>query len=353
MCECYSNSETYLSKRFDLIAAANRFHGSSIEDYMQWKANTRARLAEITGMPTMIRCDPNPKILSETQCDGYKRIEMTIETEPSILTSFFALIPDGLEDGKKYPAIVATHGHASCGKLAVAGVRAFPELSDSIDQHNYDYGVQYVKEGFIVFCPDARGFGPRRESVLHGDEGWKRIGSTCAQLNSMAMPLGQTVTGMWVWDLMRLVDYIQTREDVDPQRIGCAGLSGGGLQSLWLSAMDDRIQCSVVSGYFYGYKQALLEEAWNCSCNYVPHLWETVDMGDIGALIAPRPFLVETGDEDDLNGRDGVANVTSQLDITRKAYALFDSTDKVYHDVFHGPHRWNGVYSIPWMKKYL
>ena len=77
-------------------------------------------------------------------------------------------------------------------------------------------------------------------------------------LNHMAMPLGQTVTGMWTWDLMRLIDHVETRPECDASRIGCAGLSGGGLRTLWLAALDERIRCAVVSGYFYRYRESLL-----------------------------------------------------------------------------------------------
>ena len=99
----------------------------------------------------------------------------------------------------------------------------------------------------------------------------------------MGLPLGQTVTGMWAWDLHRLIDYVQTRDDCQADRIGCAGLSGGGLQTLWATALNRRIRCAVVSGYMFGYKQSLLDMHTNCSCNFVPHLYEHLDMGDIAA----------------------------------------------------------------------
>lgn len=116
-----------------------------------------------------------------------------------------------------------------------------------------------------------------------------------------------------VWDLMRLVDYIKTRPDCNGDKIGCIGLSGGGLQSLWLAALDDRIMFATVSGYFYGYRDSLLEMNQNCCCNYVPGLWEHVDMGDIGALIAPRALVIESGMQDHLNGRRGIVNVLEQV----------------------------------------
>jgi hypothetical protein len=80
----------------------------------------------------------------------------------------------------------------------------------------------------------------------------------------------------------------------------------------------------------------------NCSCNYVPHLWEYTDMGDLAALIAPRPLIIESGDKDGLNGASGLDNVYPQLAIARAAYKLFDAEDKVVHNVFHGDHRWYG-----------
>lgn len=179
------------------------------------------------------------------------------------------------------------------------------------------------------------------------------MGSSCRELNQMAISLGLTVTGMWVFDLMRLIDYMETREDCDLSRLGCAGLSGGGLQTLWLSAMDDRVKAAVVSGYFYGYHDSLLLLSGNCSCNYVPHLWETVDMGDIAALIAPRPLMIETGDQDPLNGRGGVENVVSQLEITRRAYRLFHAEENLAHSLNHGAHRWYGRDAYGFMTHHL
>jgi dienelactone hydrolase len=245
--------------------------------------------------------------------------------------------------------VVAPHGHSSGGKLAVAGCRETPEIAETIEKHNYDYGVQFAQEGFITFCPDARGFGERQEEAAKES----MLNSSCQWINNMAFPLGQTVTGMWTWDIHRLIDYVKTRKDCMSSRIGCAGLSGGGLQTLWAAALDTRIRCAVISGYMYGYKESLLDMHTNCSCNYVPHLYEHVDMGDIAALIAPRPLLVETGTADQLNGASGLDNVYSQMDIMRSAFGLLGAERMLAHDVFEGEHRWNGIKAIPWMKRHL
>src|SRR5262249_34389210 len=101
-----------------------------------------------------------------------------------------------------------------------------------------------------------------------------------------------------------------------------------------------------------GFKESLLDV--HCSsCNYVPHLYEYADMGDIAALIAPRSLLVETGSRDGLNGRSGMKNVRSQVAIIRKAYGVLNASRQFKHDVFDKEHVWNGVEAVPWMKKWL
>jgi len=296
----------------------------------------------------MLPTELNARITEEQTFDGYIRQRVEISTEPGVIMPLYVLIPTAASG--PFPAVLAPHGHSSGGKYAVVNERVNDAVTKTIDDHNYDYGVQFVRAGFIVFAPDARGFGERQE-VTASRSGI--LASSCREINNMAYPLGQTVTGMWAWDLHRLIDYVETRDDADATRLGCAGLSGGGLQTLWATALDDRIRAAVISGYLYGYKESLLDLHGNCSCNYVPRLYEYADMGDIAALIAPRPLLVETGDEDPLNGASGLDNVYSQVEMARSTYRLLGAEDKLVHDVFHGPHRWNGIEAIPFMQRNL
>ena len=76
-------------------------------------------------------------------------------------------------------------------------------------------------------------------------------------------------------------------------------------------------------------------------------------MGDLGALIAPRALLIESGSKDPLNGSKGIANVLSQLKITQKAYRLLDVKDHLAHDIFDDGHRWNGEKTTPWLYRWL
>ena len=345
--QTHYQTHPYLQNRWAQMERKLAFTNTTDAEIDHWRDRLTAKLKQLTGYDTMIPADPEPRQTEEIQFPGYVRQRIEIQTEPEVIMPFYALIPTS---GKPpYPVIIATHGHGSGGKAAVVGDRADPAVSAAIDQYNYEYGVRFAQAGFITFCPDARGFGERQEAASQNDI----LDSSCLALNNMAFPLGQTVTGMWTWDIHRLIDYIESREDCDSQRIGCAGLSGGGLQTLWATALDSRIRSAIISGYLYGYKESLLDLHMNCSCNYVPHLYEYVDMGDIAALIAPRPLLVETGSRDPLNGASGLANVESQMEIIRRAYTLLDVEDRLRHVIFEGEHRWHGVDATPWMAQHL
>jgi len=337
----------HLRRRWEAVGRKLAFNARTRDEWRAWRRKTCRRLRQLIGYDTMERAPLEPRVTDRTDRGDHWLHRVEIQTEPGVLMPMFVLLPKQGEP--PYPAVLAPHGHGGGGKVAVAGCREDPIIAERIAHYNYDYGVQFVRAGFIVFCPDARGFGERREELSKGSV----LESSCRWINNMAYPLGQTVTGMWTWELHRLVDYVQQRPDCRADRIGCAGLSGGGLQTLWATALDTRIRCAVISGYLYGYKESLLDLHGNCSCNYVPHLYEYVDMGDIAALIAPRPLLVETGTRDPLNGASGVANVRSQMRVVRRAYRLLGKPRLVKHDVFEDGHRWHGVQAIPWMRRHL
>lgn len=338
----YYTSMEHFIKMYDKYGRRNKFKASSVEEYNLWKEEIRGTLKELIGLDMMETCDLEPRLLEKTiLSSGITREKMLIQVEPNVFMPFYVLTPKELPKDKGAHCIIAPHGHQGGGKYAVAGVHEVPGISEKITFFNYDYGVQLALMGYVVLCPDARGFGERRELAKQGEDAGSILNSTCFHLAHMAEPLGQTVIGMCTWDLMRMIDYIETRKDWDSSHIGCAGFSGGGMQTLWLTALDDRIKYSIISGYMYGYKDSLLKLNGNCSCNYVPHLWKHVDMGDIGALIAPRPVMIQSCKADHLNGERGIINAIEQVDIMREAYKLFNCENNIVHDLCEGGHRWH------------
>ncbi|NLN03344.1 MAG: hypothetical protein GX166_00750 [Clostridiaceae bacterium] len=340
-------------KRYKVHKRLNAFCACSQEEFHAWRDETRKVLKNLLGMDKIKGCEIEVKEVLREKVDGFYRDKLILKTEEDVWMPFYVLIPEDYKEGENRPCVIACHGHGSGGKLATSGRDDIKAIKNTIKLHNYDYGVKFVKRGYIVFCPDARGFGERREYLYPGDNPDEILASTCAPLNHQAISLGLSLKGLWIWALMRLIDYIYTRADCDSAKLGCCGLSGGGLQTIWLAALDDRVKCSAVSGYFYGYLDSLLKMPQNCSCNFVPNLWNHIDMGDLEALVCPRPLLIESGTRDPLNGERGIVNVTEQVEITRKAYELFDRTDYLVHFVFEGEYIWNGQGTYAFMDRHL
>lgn len=347
----YYTSLQHLLNLYEEQGRKYAFKAQSIPEYEVWKKEVREKLKDISGISKMQSCDLSYKMISTVELNCYSRKKVLIQTEPEVWMPLYILIPDGINEGEKRPCVIAPHGHGGGAKESIAGVKDRKDISERIEKYNYDYGLQFVQQGYVVFCSDARAAGERREVKEQGDATQKVFSTSCNDLNFAAMSIGQSLMGMCTWDLMRLIDFIETLDYCNKDAIACCGFSGGGLQTLWLSALDDRISCAIISGYFHGFRNSILKTNF-CGCNFVPHLWECVDIGDMGALIAPRPLLIESGMQDKLNGERGITDVYEQVEITRGAYKFYNKEKDLYHHVFKGEHRYSGEKSINFLNQY-
>ena len=339
----YYGSLKAMRARFDKRARRDAFTGSSVEEFERWRGDSRETLKSLLGLDRMERCEAEP-VIDETEKlpdeeRGIRREHLILQVEPDIYMTVYLLIPEDVDPESL--VYLALPGHMGAGKYSVAGRRDIPAVAGAIERFNYDYGLRLAREGHVVACPDCRGFGERRDEDRQGDDEDSFLNSTCFQLAHMAAGLGETVCGMCTWDGMRLMDYLDERgaaQGWHTGEYGCVGFSGGGMQTLWLSAMDDRVTRALISGYLYGYRDSLLVLNGNCNCNYIPGLWEHFDMGDIASLIAPRRLVVQSCRDDHLNGERGLANVYEQLDIVRAAYSLYGEEERLSHDIRPGEH---------------
>ncbi|MGN1052658.1 MAG: alpha/beta hydrolase, partial [Candidatus Scatosoma sp.] len=154
--------------------------------------------------------------------------------------------------------------------------------------------------------------------------------------------------GLFVTDLIALADFMLALPCADKKKgLTCVGLSGGGMQTLLFAAVDKRVKQAIVSGYFYGAKKAMYDVP-QCACNYPPRLWNTFDMRDLAALVAPRFLYIETGDRDPLNG--GLENALREGEFAKKAYALAGAEERFRQEICSGGHRFYGQNSLPWLK---
>lgn len=339
--DTYYEDELAFRERLKREGRSAAFKGTTPEDFEAWQIATRVRLFDLLGLSIMDRVSIEARELDRVQiAGGIVRTHAMLQVERDVWMPFYLLEPQSpkLDARGRKCCYICPHGHQGAGAASVAGVTGVPAVDDAVRKFNYDYGLRLARMGYVTVCPDARGWGYRRDWKGQGDDENSFLRGTCLNQARMAEPLGLTVAGLNAWDNMRLIDYLEARGDIAMDDLGCFGFSGGGYMTLYLAALDPRVRKAFVSGYLYGVDDSLLHLNGNCSCNYTPGLWRLLDMGDIASLIAPRPLLVQSCEEDHLNGSRGLKNVDEQLKIVRDAYKLLGRRDGLRHEVCPGEH---------------
>ena len=313
----------------------------------QWQAELRATVATLLGGFSAPRGDLAPRVLETVRKDGYEQRKVEITSEPGVRLPVYVLTPQGGQG--PFPMVIALHGHGS-GVQEVIGEPQDEQVAAHMRRCNHDYGRQLARQGFLVFAPEQRAFGERREPE---DVAQAPGQSSCRQASMNALLLGRTMVGMRVWDVMRVIDYAAQYADETglgkSDTLGCVGLSGGGTVTTFAAAMDPRITTAVISGYFCTWQWSIMAMR-HCEDNYVPGILRHAEMADIGALIAPRPLLIEAGTEDPIFPLPGVRDAHEKL---AAVYDLLDAPERLALDVFAGEHQWHGTLSVDWLRRWL
>ena len=157
------------------------------------------------------------------------------------------------------------------------------------------------------------------------------------------------MVGWRVWDVMRTIDWIETRDELDASRVGCMGISGGGTITTFGAALETRIKAAFISGYLNTFRDSILSIS-HCIDNYVPGILNWCEMYDVAGLIAPRAVFVESGDEDRIFPVDASRESFTRV---KKIYEVFGVADRAGHEVFVGEHSFWGKQGIPFLVKHL
>ena len=157
------------------------------------------------------------------------------------------------------------------------------------------------------------------------------------------------MAGWRVYDAMRAIDYLEGRPEMDAKRIGAIGISGGGLNALYLAALDTRVRATVVSGFLNTFRDSLLG-VHHCIDNFIPGLLLEAEISDIAGLVAPRALWCENGTDDPIFP---VKAFRRALRETRKIYGVFGAPAQCGGEVFNGEHEFHGDGAWPFLQKHL
>lgn len=230
--------------------------------------------------------------------------------------------------------IVIYHGHADGAKTL---------FGYGMTKKFQNYGEEFMRRGYMVVAPDQRGFGERLGPAPIYYNGYTR---SCRQLAFDLMLYGKTILGERVAEGLALVDYLNTRKDLDLDKIIITGNSGGGTVALLQAALDKRVSASIVGSAFCEYKHSILSLS-HCECNYIPGLLNYFqEIWEIGALVAPRPLLIIHGKKDKIFS---VEYTKKAFKMLQKYYSLSPIKRRVLELRIHsGAHRYDhhGVFDF-------
>jgi len=193
----------------------------NIQDWEEYKTALKAEIVNNTGLDENHSLPLDIRKKSTIQMDGYRVENITFQTRPGIYATANLFVPDG---NGPFPGVINMIGHWQKGKIDPSGPQAV--------------GHSLAVNGYVCLSVDPWGAGER--STIHGEFEYHG-----ANLGASLMNIGESLIGMQISDNMRGVDLLCSLPYVDADKIGATGASGGGNQTMWISAMDERIKAAV------------------------------------------------------------------------------------------------------------
>jgi dienelactone hydrolase len=236
----------------------------------------------------------------------------------------YLLVPKGLSG--KAPAILFCHWHGGdydIGKEELFQSRHTPEAP----------GPAFARRGFVVAAIDAYCFGERSGQGPGGPK--EKAGDGEMSASKFNLWAGRTLWGMIVRDDKMTLDYLGSRPEVDARRLGVTGISMGATRTWWLMALDERLQTGVAVACLTRYQDLIRDEMLRAHGIYyfVPNFLKHFDTEAVIALLAPRPVLFMTGDQDGGSPVEGIRKIETAV---RPAYRLYASEEQFRNIVYPG-----------------
>ncbi len=244
----------------------------------------------------------NVKVLETRSGDKFTRRLLEIDAHPDRRIKVIMTVPDDAEQGKT-PAVVCIHGHGGTREIVYARESAYGGFAEVL-----------AGQGYVTLSTDVG------QHTVQDDQ--------------------RTLMGERLWDLIRVVDLALAQPEVDPDRIGCGGLSLGGEMAMWLGALDTRVAATVSSGFLTSMENM---RHGHCMCWDFPGLQRRYEFSDIYCLIAPRPLQCQNGKLERLPGGFPMELAAVAMTDIQRTYRLLGGEGEARLETHGAGH----VFSVP------
>jgi dienelactone hydrolase len=341
------------------------FRNQKWSDIENWKKAAREKLLELLAAPD---AGPPPRatIHKKYHYDGLEVEELSWQLPYGRPTEAILLKPQGAKG--PLPGVLGLHDHGGnkyLGKRKITRVSEdTPAFVVEHQEESYEglpWANEIAKRGYVVLVHDTFAFGSRR--ILYQDVTGIAWGACNVDGKSDANPEdpdnieaynqwagehehilskslfcgGTTWPGVFLAEDRIALDILSQRPEVDPGRIGCGGLSGGGLRTVYLGGVDPRIQCAVCAGFLTTWEDFLLNKSYTHTwMTYTPLLPRYMDFPEILGLRVPLPTMSLNDIDDELYTMDGM---TRGDRILKEVYAKAGASDHYEGRFYPGPHK--------------
>lgn len=315
------------------------------QEWRQDRKAMRAQLWQLLGKLPARPAVPEVQTILREDRGEYILEKFQFDNKAGATVPGYLLLPK--QTHQKSPAILYCHWHGGQydnGKEEIFKSEHTPEVP----------GPTLAKRGYVVLAIDAYCFGERNGQGPGGLDQKGGAGEMTA--SKFNLWVGRTLWGMIVRDDLMALDYLLSRPEVDPSRVGVTGISMGATRSWWLMALDERLKAGVAVACLTRYQDLILKDGlkYHGIYYFVPGMLNHFDTEAVVALIAPRPILFLTGDKDYGSPADGIRRIEAKVQPIYRLYEKEEAFQSViYPNVGHEylPEMWQRM--LAWMDRHL
>ena len=353
------------------------FRRDSWKKLEKWKKAARERYLDRLSMPYFGET-PRVSIIRQYNYDGL-HVEEISWTLPNGGSSEAVLLKPASASGR-LPGVLAFHDHAGNKYFGTAKiVRTSDNEHPMMIEHKKNlyegksWANDLAKRGYVVLASDAFPFASRRVMLKdiperqrqgltdpepddqEGIENYNRWAGQHEHIIAKSLfSAGTTWPAVFLAEDIRALDVLCSRQDVDIDRIGCCGLSGGGMRSVFIGGADERIKCAIPVGFMTTWRDLVMDKATSHTwMTYVPLLPNELDFPEILGLRAPLPALVLNDNEDPLFT---LSEMKRADEILKKVYEKSGAAGNYKCSFYPGPHKFDAAMqaeAFRWFDRWL